>query len=72
MESHGFWERLPQITEQFIFFKRFVYLFMIDIEREKERRAETQEEGEAGSMPGALCGTRSRDSRIVPWAKGRR
>ena len=41
---------------------------MIDIERE----AETQEEGEAGSMPGARRGTRSRDSRIAPWAKGRR
>ena len=39
---------------------------MIDIERERE--AETQEEGEAGSMLGA----RRRDSRIKPWAKGRR
>ena len=36
----------------FYFLKRFIYLFMIDIERE----AETQEEGEAGSMPGARCG----------------
>ena len=45
---------------------------MIDIEREREREAETQEEGEAGSMQGAQCGTRSRDSRITPWAKGRR
>ena len=52
------------------FFKRFIYLFMIDIERERE--AETQEEGEAGSMQGARRGTRSRDSRIAPWAKGRR
>ena len=41
---------------------------MIDIERE----AETQAEGEAGSMPGARCGPRSWDSRIAPWAKGRR
>ena len=40
---------------------------MIDIERE----AETQAEGEAGSMPGARRGTRSWDSRIAPWAKGR-
>ena len=23
-------------------------------------------------MPGARCGTRSRDSRITPWTKGRR
>ena len=37
-----------------------------------ERETHTQEEGEAGSMPGAQCGTRSRDSRIAPWAKGRR
>ena len=41
-------------------------------EREREREAETQAEGEAGSMPGARRGTRSRDSRIAPWAKGRR
>ena len=41
-------------------------------EREREREAETQEEGEAGSMPGAQHGTRSWDSRIAPWAKGRR
>ena len=33
------------------FFKDFIYLFMIDIERESE--AETQAEGEAGSMLGA-------------------
>ena len=46
---------------------------MIDTkrEREREREAETQEEGEAGSMLGARCGTRSWDSRMVPWAKGR-
>ncbi|CAD7687994.1 unnamed protein product [Nyctereutes procyonoides] len=40
--------------------------------RERQRGAVTQEEGEAGSMPGARCGTRSRDSSIAPWAKGRR
>ena len=40
-------------------------------EREREREAETQER-EAGSMLGARRGTRSRDSRITPWAKGRR
>ena len=33
--------------------------------------AETQAEGEAGSMQGARCGTRSWVSRIMPWAKGR-
>ena len=51
-------------------FKFFKDLFMIDRER-GEREAETQGEGEAGSMPGALRGTRSQDSRITPWAKGR-
>ena len=51
--------------------KDFIYLFMIDIERERVREAETQAEGEGGFMLGAQRGTRSRDSRIVPWAKGR-
>ena len=40
-------------------------------EREREREAETQAEGKAGSMQGAWHGTPSRDSRIMPWAKGR-
>ena len=46
------------LAEKFLFlfiiiiFKRF-YLFMRDTERE----AETQAEGEAGSMPGAQRGT---------------
>ena len=34
-----------------IFFKGFIYLFMRETERERE--AETQVEGEAGSMQGA-------------------
>ena len=38
-----------------IIFKDFIYLFM------REREAETQAEGEAGSMQGARCGTRSCD-----------
>ena len=38
---------------------------MIDIERE----AETQAEGEAGSMLGARHRTRSRDSRMAPGPK---
>ena len=49
------------------FFKKdFIYLFMRDTERE----AETQAEGEAGSMQGARHGTQSRVSRITPWAEG--
>ena len=39
--------------------------------RDPQREAETQAEGEAGSMQGAQRGTRSRVSRIMPWAKGR-
>ena len=49
----------------FFFFLDFIYLFMRDTERE----AETQAEGEAGSMQGTPCGTRSQDSRITPWVK---
>ena len=37
----------------------------------KDRERERQAEGEAGSMQGAPCGTRSRVSRIRPWARGR-
>ena len=51
-----------------LFFKDFIYLFMRDTEIE----GETQAEREAGSMQGAQYGTRSRDSKIRPWAKGRR
>ena len=51
------------------FFK--IYLFIYGRQRERKREAETQAEGEAGSMPGARRGTRSQDSRIEPWAKGR-
>ena len=38
----------------------------------RDTEAETQAEREAGSMQGAQCGTQSWDSRIMPWAKGRR
>ena len=53
------------------FFKDFIYLFIeMQREREREREAETQAEGEAGSMQRARRGTRSRVSRITPWAEG--
>ena len=38
--------------------------------RDTQREAETQTEGEAGSMQGAWCGTGSRVSRITPLAAG--
>ena len=44
----------------FLFLKDFIYLFMRDAGRERE--AETQAGGEAGSMQGARRGTRSWDS----------
>ena len=34
--------------------------------RDTERETETQAEGEAGSMQGALCETQSQDPRIMP------
>ena len=37
---------------------------------EREREAETQAEGEAGSMQEAQRGTRSWVSRFTPWAAG--
>ena len=39
-------------------------------ERERVGGAQTQAEGEAGSMQGARRGTQSWDSRIRPWAEG--
>ena len=39
--------------------------------RDAEREAETQAEGEAGSLQGAQWGTRSQDPGNIPWAKGR-
>ena len=53
------------ILIHFLFFsKDFIYLF------EKQREAETQAEGEAGSMLEAWHGTRSQVSGITPWAEG--
>ena len=36
----------------------------------RDREAETQAEGETGSMQEAQHGTRSQVSRIMPWAEG--
>ena len=38
--------------------------------RDTERGAETQAEGEAGSMQGPQRGTHSRVPRITPWVEG--
>ena len=37
---------------------------------EREKKAETQAEGEAGCLQGAGCRTLSQDSRITPWVEG--
>ena len=42
---------LPSSKSSFFFFKYFIYLFV------RETEAETQAEGEAGSMQGARRGT---------------
>ena len=49
-----------------LFLRDLIYLFMRDTHTHTE--AETQAEGEAGSLQGAQCGIR--DSRIMPWAAG--
>ena len=53
------------------FFFNF-YLFMIVTERERERGRDIGRGRSRLHAPGARCGIRSRVSRIVPWAKGRR
>ena len=50
-----------------LFFKDFIHLFM----KATQREAETQVEGEAGSLLGARCRTRSQDPGMMPWVKGR-
>ena len=60
--------------ELFLLKKKILCIYsreMRDRERERERERSRDTEGEAGSMQGAQGGTRSRDSRIMPWAEGR-
>ena len=54
-------------TAGFLYYFFKIYLFTRDTVRETE----TQAEGEAGSLWGAQCGTRSRDPEVTPWAEGR-
>ena len=51
----------------FCIFKKILFTH----ESHRERDAETQAEGEAGSLQEALHGTRSQVSRIMLWAEGR-
>ena len=54
------WQRGIKFTGEFL--RLFIYLFLSNTARE----AETQAEGEAGSIQGARRGTPSWDSRITP------
>ena len=47
-------------------FKKILFIYS----RETQREAETQAEGEAGSLQGARPGTQSLVSRFTPWAEG--
>ena len=58
------YQNIKNVNNNSFFFKDCIYLFM------RDRETETQVEGEVGSMQGAQHGTRSRDSRIPPWAEG--
>ena len=48
----------------------FFFKILFIHERHTQKKAETQAEGDAGSMQGARRGTQPRDSRITPWAEG--
>ena len=61
------WELVNlEAKDFFFFFKDFIHLFMRDTQRE----AETQAEGEAGSLWVARRGTRSQDPGVTFGAKG--
>ena len=65
--KYGYWFVI-RIIFYFILF--ILFYFKILFIHDREREAETQAEGEAGSMQEAWCGTRSRVPRITPQAKG--
>ena len=54
-------EKILKAARDF-FFKDFIYLFM----RNTHREAETQAEGQAGSLQGTPCGTQSQGPGITP------
>ena len=64
---------IPTVTDFFFnvyFFLRFSSIYSWGTQRERE--AETQADGEAGSIQGARCGTLSQDPGVTPWAEDRR
>ena len=46
------------------------FLKILLIYSKTQREGQRHRQGEAGSMQGARCGTRSRVSRIRPWVEG--
>ena len=60
-------EYIPQGNIYIDFFFKILFIYSWKTERE----AETQAEGEAGSLQGAWCGTQSQDPGITPWTEGR-
>ena len=57
----------------FIFFLlKFLFIYDSHTLRERERGGDIGRERSRLHVPGAQCETRSRVSRITPWAKGRR
>ena len=52
------------------FWRAFIFLVFYLFIHERQREAEIQAEGEAGSMQGARRGTQSPFSRFTPWAEG--
>ena len=70
LEQLWVYKKLKRYCRKNYRFLKNIYLFMRDTHTERERRAETQAEGEAGSMQGARRGTWFRVFRITPQASG--
>ena len=61
----------PMSTKGNLFFEKKKPYFICLLMRDTQREAETQAEGEAGSLQGARCGTRTQDPRSTTSARGR-
>uniref|UniRef100_A0A8C0S5U8 molybdopterin molybdotransferase n=1 Tax=Canis lupus familiaris TaxID=9615 RepID=A0A8C0S5U8_CANLF len=60
------------IDSRILFFYFYLFMIVTQRERERERGRDTGRGRSRLHAPGARRGTRSRVSRIAPWAKGRR
>ena len=74
---HQHWGKLRDFSHEYssvqvryLFF--FLKILFIHSRETQKKEAKTQAEGrEAGPMQEAPCGTRSQESRIMPWAEGK-